>query len=53
MEWCRCSKCNHKLFLYEPSVYNYIHLNIKCSSCKKILDVDIIAEEVKVNESKA
>lgn len=55
MNWCRCSKCGHKLFLYDTRKESEnLHINIKCSSCKSILDVVIsdCEAEVKIDESK-
>ena len=40
MRWCRCPNCGHKLFLYEQDgKEDRLRINIKCSSCKKIVDV--------------
>lgn len=54
MKWCRCPKCGHKLFMYEQeSDFAEVKINIKCSSCKRIIDVFISYGEAKSNESKA
>ena len=47
MKWCRCPKCNHKLFqYYEEREQNNLSINIKCSSCKEIVDLLIYKGEV-------
>ena len=51
MKWCRCPKCNHKLFMYEDvEKSSKVEINIKCSSCKRILDVLILNGGVEVKE---
>lgn len=51
-EWCRCPKCNHKLFMFvDRNVCDNIYINIKCSSCKKIVDVIVSEGEVQSHES--
>ena len=49
MVWCNCKKCNHKLFLYNPSNAD-VEINIKCSSCKRIMDVEITDGKAEVRE---
>lgn len=39
-EWVRCPNCGHKLFRKKKSS-KQIEIEIKCSSCKKILEVKI------------
>lgn len=52
MKWCRCSKCGHKLFMYEAGKErDNAHINIKCSSCKRILDVIVLKGKLEVVES--
>ena len=49
MEWCRCKKCGHKLFQYDETKANEnnnLEINIKCSSCKEILDVVVLDKKV-------
>ena len=49
-DWCMCPKCGHKLFMLkqfdgrDPQVL----INIKCSSCKEILDVLLKKDQRKV-----
>ena len=48
MRWCRCPSCSHKLFLYNPDNSDgLVNVNIKCSSCKKIVDIKIHEGKVK------
>lgn len=48
MRWCKCPQCSHKLFLYEPDEKSgRTKINIKCSSCKRIIDVLILNGKVK------
>lgn len=45
MNWCRCARCGHKLFLYDETKAkkeNNLAINIKCSSCKRILSVIVL-----------
>lgn len=38
--WIKCPKCGHKLFLWTANErFDYADINIKCSSCKRIVDV--------------
>lgn len=37
--WCRCPNCTHKLF-YNRYKYNEFSIEIKCSSCKKIIEIE-------------
>lgn len=37
-KWIRCPKCGHKLFKYEGE---RTKLEIKCSSCKAIVEIRI------------
>ena len=56
MKWCRCPKCGHKLFMYDPdwtpAEYAQAVINIKCSSCKRIIDVEIADGSDLSHESK-
>lgn len=45
MEWVKCPHCKHKLFRFYPGETNYIDIEIKCSSCKKIVELNISADE--------
>ena len=47
MRWCLCPNCSHKLFMYSPDDSKESSINIKCSSCKKIVDVLILNGKVK------
>lgn len=48
MRWCMCPNCSHKLFFYRPdSNQGEVDLNIKCSSCKKIVDIKLKEGKVK------
>lgn len=52
MKWCRCKKCGHKLFMYEDGKESdNMRINIKCSSCKRILDVIVLNGKVEVREN--
>lgn len=51
MEWCRCAACRHKMFLYSDLPMMMANINIKCSSCKKIMDVNFSGKLVKVTEA--
>ena len=43
MNWCKCPKCNHKLFMFNDDEQNskHVEINIKCSSCKEIINLII------------
>ena len=41
MTWVRCPNCGHKMFLYDNNEDSNLKINIKCTSCKKIVDVTI------------
>ena len=49
MEWCKCPNCRHKMFMYDPAKVVFATINIKCSSCKSIVDVVLSHTEVKVD----
>ena len=49
--WVRCSNCNHKMFKITDGESNNISINIKCSSCKRIMTVLISGLEVKIDET--
>lgn len=54
MLWCKCPNCSHKLFMYDSDEKSgIVNINIKCSSCKKIVDVLILNERVKVSVKEA
>ena len=49
MKWCRCAKCGHKLFLYneeKANEKNNLEINIKCSSCKRIMRVIVLNRRI-------
>ena len=51
-KWCRCPKCGHKLFLYDSTACDKnVAINIKCSSCKKIIDVYFSDNKVACKEA--
>lgn len=50
MKWCRCPKCGHKLFKYMDGKAT---LNIKCSSCKAVVTIELSENEVIFSESEA
>ncbi len=50
-KWVRCSNCAHKMFKMVDSESNNISINIKCSSCKRIMTVLISGLEVKIDET--
>lgn len=52
-KWCKCPNCYHKLFRYETKNTTNANIEIKCSSCKVIVDVVLSEGEVMCNESKA
>lgn len=47
--WVRCPECTHKLFKMAEGESNNISINIKCSSCKRVMTVLISGMEVKVD----
>ena len=49
--WCRCSVCKHKMFMYEETKDMNAEINIKCSSCKRIMDVVFSGDKVDVKEA--
>lgn len=53
MKWVKCSNCGHKLFMVqgEGKESDNLHINIKCSSCKRILDVVVLNGKVEVKEN--
>ena len=50
-KWVRCPECTHKLFKISTEESNNISINIKCSSCKRVMTVLISGMEVKVDEA--
>lgn len=50
-KWVRCPNCTHKMFKMAEEESNNISINIKCSSCKRIMTVLISGMEVKINEA--
>ena len=40
IDWVRCPKCGHKLFKVYETDDMKIHIEIKCSSCKSVIDVN-------------
>ncbi len=49
--WVNCPMCGHKLFKYETEQYRQtrIDVNIKCHSCKTIVDVHINGKYIQAN----
>lgn len=51
--WIKCPKCGHKLFLWTANErFDYADINIKCSSCKRIVDVSIRKDSWTATEPK-
>ena len=49
--WCRCPNCGHKLFMYMGSEQSdKLSIKIKCSSCKRIIDVLVFNGRMEVEE---
>lgn len=51
MDWVKCPNCRHKFFKCDPGEQseNWVDVEIKCSSCKKIARILIIDKNILVN----
>ena len=53
MIWCKCPNCSHKLFLLvDKKDTDNVFINVKCSSCKKLIDVVVKDGVVNCYENK-
>ena len=44
VKWVECPRCTHKLFRLDYQPDSKARIEIKCSSCKKIIDILIDAD---------
>lgn len=53
-EWCKCPKCGHKMFklLSNEASGDGVKIEIKCSSCKAIVNVILSEQGVTCDENK-
>lgn len=46
-DWVKCPNCNHKLFKLYEEENTHLHAEIKCSSCKNIVELTTDPDKIK------